>query len=320
MKYCAVSIDVDPIDCYFGIHGLESPPTDLRSVVIDRAIPRFLKLLAELHIPATFFIVGRDLDEKITESANLAEKRLKSALELNHELANHSFWHRYVFSDQPIDMLKEDIVSAHAIVEEKLNYQMQGFRCPGYDLSPNVAQVLTELGYAYDSSYLPSPPYFAAKQLAMTASQIRGRKSSARMTDPRGLTVGCTPYRINPEKPWKKGGGIVEIPISTTRISMIPVIGTFVAMASPAVCQVALASVAKRNFFNFELHGIDLIDAEKDGIPGGLVAKQPDLRIPLKVKRERIRNALTKLQTSHTFETLSATAGRTQLATRTSIS
>jgi hypothetical protein len=42
-----------------------------------------------------------------------------------------------------------------------------------------------------------------------------------------------------------------------------------------------IAAATKAPFFNLELHGIDLSDADADEIPPALVARQPDLRKPL---------------------------------------
>ena len=43
---CSVSIDLDPIRCYYGIHGLGAPPAELDDLVMDRCLPRFLDLFA----------------------------------------------------------------------------------------------------------------------------------------------------------------------------------------------------------------------------------------------------------------------------------
>ena len=39
-----------------------------------------------------------------------------------------------------------------------------------------------------------------------------------------------------------------------------------------------MAAALRQPFFNLELHGIDLCDAEVDGAPPALIARQPDLR------------------------------------------
>ena len=53
--------------------------------------------------------------------------------------------------------------------------------------------------------------------------------------------------------------------------------------------------VRKRPLFNLELHGIDLIDAELDGIPGELVARQHDLRVSLETKAANLDAVLARL-------------------------
>jgi hypothetical protein len=59
------------------------------------------------------------------------------------------------------------------------------------------------------------------------------------------------------------------------------VIGTSLVIAPEWLRRRLVAAALGRPFFNLELHGIDLADAEADGFPAALVAKQPDLRVPL---------------------------------------
>jgi hypothetical protein len=56
-----------------------------------------------------------------------------------------------------------------------------------------------------------------------------------------------------------------------------------------------VAAMAQREFFNFELHGIDLADAVADGIPPELVARQPDLRLPLARKLEIFAEVISEI-------------------------
>ena len=69
-------------------------------------------------------------------------------------------------------------------------------------------------------------------------------------------------------------------------------------------------------FFNFELHGIDFADAEQDGIPGELVARQPDLRVPIADKLARLERLLdTARARAGTFATLAEVATEAQRST-----
>jgi len=88
---------------------------------------------------------------------------------------------------------------------------------------------------------------------------------------------------------------VVELPIAVTPWARVPAIGTSLILAPAWVRERALASMRKRRLFNLELHGIDLIDAELDGIPGELVARQADLRVPLDRKVEALDQILAVL-------------------------
>jgi hypothetical protein len=70
----------------------------------------------------------------------------------------------------------------------------------------------------------------------------------------------------------------------------------------------------RRGFFNLELHGIDLCDAEEDGIPGQLVARQPDLRVPLARKRAALEEVLDAVQASFQMARLRDLAERWALS------
>ncbi|MBZ0232362.1 MAG: polysaccharide deacetylase, partial [Deltaproteobacteria bacterium] len=75
----------------------------------------------------------------------------------------------------------------------------------------------------------------------------------------------------------------------------LPAIGTTLILAPPWLRARAPAAMRPRSLFNLELHGIDLIDAELDGIPGELVARQPDLRVPLDDKLAALDEVLAAL-------------------------
>jgi len=61
VRLCAVSVDLDEIPNYFGIHGLAAPEGSASTLVYDVAIDRLLALAQELTIPLTLFAIGNDL-------------------------------------------------------------------------------------------------------------------------------------------------------------------------------------------------------------------------------------------------------------------
>jgi hypothetical protein len=73
-----------------------------------------------------------------------------------------------------------------------------------------------------------------------------------------------------------------------------------------------LESMRRRDFFNLELHGIDLIGAEEDGIPAELVAKQPDLRVGLVHKQRALEATLDRLALDYRFLPLCDVAAEVQ--------
>jgi predicted deacetylase len=298
---CAISIDVDPIPCYYRIHGLGPAPAELRDTVARRALPRFAEMFARRGIAATFFVVAEDIDPAALGPRARAARALYLELSrAGHELGNHSYSHPYDLARWPHDRARDEVERAHDLIGE-LGGPVRGFRAPGYDLSPVLLEHLERLGYLYDSSVFPAPGYYTAKTAVMAALRAAGRPSGAVMTDPRALFAPAIPYRPSPRAPWRRGDSpVVELPVAVTPVLRAPAIGTTLLLAPRWLRRHLVAAMRHRGFFNLELHGIDLIDAEEDGIPGQLVARQPDLRVPLARKRAALDEALDQVQ--GTFE------------------
>ena len=92
----------------------------------------------------------------------------------------------------------------------------------------------------------------------------------------------------------------------------MPAIGTSLLVSPPWLRARMLGAMAKKKFFNLELHGIDFADAEKDGIPGELVERQPDLRVPIDHKLERLDRVLDEIHARWDFATLGEVAAAAQ--------
>jgi len=296
---CAVSIDVDPIPCYYRIHGLgaERAPRELRDLVARRALPRFAELFERRGIAATFFAVAEDIDGGALGRMARGTRALYGDLvRAGHELASHSYSHPYDLARWPRARAQAEIARAHELLGE-LAGRVRGFRAPGYDISPAMVDELLRLGYLYDSSIFPAPGYYAAKAVIMAAMRAARRASGAVLTDPRALVAPASPYRPSARAPWRRGrADIVELPVAVTPRMRMPAIGTSLLLAPEWLRRRLVAGMRRRGFFNLELHGIDLVDAEEDGIPGQLVARQPDLRLPLARKRAALEAVLDQVQ------------------------
>jgi len=306
-KLCAVSVDLDPLTAYYEIHGLGDPPLQIRHTILNNALPRFEELFAELDIPATFFVVGREL-----EGSDEARAIVRRMVQAGHEMGNHTYSHPYDLCAQPEQVVDAEIRRAQAVIVEAagLEHAPVGFRTPGYHVNAKVLRVLSNHGYRYDSSMFPSPPYYLAKAAVMAGMFLRGRRSGAVMSDPRGLFCPSDPYRPDPELPWRRGQApLVELPVAVLPWTRLPAIGTLLAVSPPMVRRMIMRQMARRPLFNLELHGIDLADAIVDRIPTELAGRQPDLRVPFTDKRRIFVQTMQELKLDYDFVTLKQAAG-----------
>jgi peptidoglycan-N-acetylglucosamine deacetylase len=312
-RVCSVSVDLDPLRCYYRIYALgKAPGPGLADVVLRRAVPRFLDVFARNRVQATFFVVASDL-EASGAAGKAARALVRDMLAAGHEVASHSYEHAYEMARWPATRAHHEIRRAHEFLGDAAGAAPLGFRAPGYDLSAAMLDALAAHGYLYDSSIFPAPGYYALKAVAMAALRLAGRPSGAVMTNPRALTAPTEPYRPSARAPWRRGQSpLVELPVAVTPGWRVPAIGTSLLLAPVALRSRWLDDMLARRFFNFELHGIDLIDADKDGIPAELVARQADLRVSLEAKQRAFEATLGRLQLDYRFETLATVARRVQ--------
>lgn len=267
-----VGVDLDDIDCYHAIHGLR-PPTRT-GLALSRWLPRFVQLFEELDVRATFFVIGRD--------AEGAADALTKVVEAGHELGNHSYAHAYDLSRWSSADLSADLRRCDALLRT-FGAQPEGFRAPGYTHDARMLRAVADLGYTYDSSSLPSPPYYLAKLGVMAAMRLRGRASASQAR-------GAATFFGRSRPHFRTDVGLWSLPISVTPLTRVPMIGTSV-LASPLARPLAWAA-RRRGFLNLELHAIDLADAGADDLDAALVFRQPELKVPLAMRRERLRALL----------------------------
>jgi hypothetical protein len=303
-RLCAVSVDLDEVPCYTAIHGLPSPRDDRAHAIYRRALPRFAELFADLGVPATFFAVGRDLADRPSQRA------LRKLAEVGHEIGSHSQSHFYDLIRRPRAVIEREVVDASDAIEDAVGARPVGFRAPGYTVTDELLDVLAAEGLLYDSSVFPCPSYYGLKAAAISAIALRGRKSRSIVGDPRVLLAPADPYELG--RPYHRRGarGLVELPVGVTRdeTGRLPYIGTSVVMAGERGARALTELVVGRPLVNLELHGIDLADADEDGL-GFLRPHQPDLRKTRRQKEAALRAALGRLrEAGYRFVPLAAAA------------
>ena len=300
MRLASVSVDLDEIPNYFEIHGLGEPAGRSASLVYDLALARLRSLADAGGFPLTLFTIGRDV------ARPEARDGLRDAAAHGHEIANHSLDHRYDLVRLGRDEIARQVEEGARVIEEATGRRPVGFRAPGYTITDEVFEVLTELGVAYDASVFPCPAYYAAKTAAIGAIAARGRKSRSIVDTAKVLLAPTRPYRVG--KPyWKRGEGLLEIPIQVTRGLRLPFIGTSVTLAGPSRARLLARMCVGEPLVNLELHGIDVLDAE-DGLEA-LRPHQPDVRVAHARKLDAILAVVEVLRRAgYTFVTMQEAA------------
>ena len=207
---CSLSLDLDNKWSYLKTHGdaaWETHPSYLNEVV-----QHVLPWLAERDLNITFFVVGQD--------AALPEnyRALRAIGDAGHEIGNHSFHHEPWLHLYSPTQLVEELKTAAEAIENATGAKPAGFRGPGYSVTPQVWQVLEQLGYGYDASTLPTfiGP-LARAYYFMTA------KLSRQEREQRKALFGKVRDAFLPLKPYRVGDDLVEIPVTTFPLLRAPI-------------------------------------------------------------------------------------------------
>jgi peptidoglycan/xylan/chitin deacetylase (PgdA/CDA1 family) len=286
-----VSVDLDEITEYLAIHGLPEGSASNAHAVYDVAVPRLLRWARRVSIPLTLFVIGRDCRREATSV------QLRAAAAVGHELGNHSLDHRYDLTRLPAAEIHRQVTEPQRVIEAMTGQVPMGFRAPGYTMTDSLLSALVAAGLRYDSSVFPCPSYYAAKLGALATMRVRGRASRSVADDPRVLLAPTEPYFVNRShrEPVSRGSArLVEVPIRVVGSARLPFIGTALTLAPELVFRTLLRAAANERTMNLELHGIDFLD--ENDVPGPLTRHQPDLRVPVARKLDRLSRTVAALR------------------------
>ena len=116
---------------------------------VEQNTSRLLDLFDQLHVKATFFVLGWTADH--------FPRLVRQIVERGHEPACHSYWHRLVHDLTP-DQFRRDTERAKDAIEQAAGVQIYGYRAPSFSITPRstwALDMLRELGFLYDSSIFP---------------------------------------------------------------------------------------------------------------------------------------------------------------------
>ncbi|WP_123042942.1 polysaccharide deacetylase family protein [Cohnella candidum] len=85
--------------------------------------PAILDLLKQYHARATFFTIGR----KVRENPELAKRQVSEG----HELANHTYTHRFLGPSSTQERIREEVSKTQKIIFETTGQTSRLFRPPG---------------------------------------------------------------------------------------------------------------------------------------------------------------------------------------------
>ena len=258
----SLSLDLDNQWSYMKIHGEEG--WEEYPSYLDIFVPHILKVLDELNLKITFFIVGQDA----AFEAN--HKYLKALADAGHDIANHSFKHETWLHLYTKEEMRNEIDTAHDIIEEVTGKTPNGFRGPGFSWSNTLLEVLVEKGYAYDASTLPTVIGPLARLYYFSTSNISKEEKEDRKEIFGKFSDGFR--RLKPYY-WKfrKEKKLLELPVTTMPVFRIPFHLSYLLYLSNISIHLAMFYLNIAIFLckitrtepSFLLHPLDLIGGDQ---------------------------------------------------------
>jgi len=288
MKRLSISIDLDPLKCYYDIHGIEGYDESGIDPIYSTAIERIFTFFDNMGIKPTLFVVGEQLGNDY--SVDL----LRSAVDKGYEIGNHTYSHRYDFSLLEESQIEEEINRCRDIISKRLSIEVEGFRAPGYNINRNVVKRLIESGYKYDSSLLPSPFYYFAKAGVILLYRLTGRKTRSICGSIYMPFGRREPYFTDENRIYSEGDNkILELPISVAGFSGLPYVGTFIMGYRDWFYNYLMYRMRRMEYLHIELHGIDFLD-KGDIRDERLLRSQFDINVPLDKKLNRLKSLIER--------------------------
>lgn len=209
----SLSLDLDNKWSYMKTHGdagWEAFPSYL-----DVCVPRVLEFLKDRELTITFFVVGQDAALEMNRAA------LASIATAGHEIGNHSFHHEPWLHLYSASEIRAEFDRAEEAIEQATGQLPVGFRGPGFSLSTDVLNVLSERQYEYDCSTFPTFLGPLARLYYFFTSRLDKQQKEERKQLFGKLSEGFKP--LKPYR-WSVGGkDLLEIPVTTMPLFKLPI-------------------------------------------------------------------------------------------------
>lgn len=256
----SISLDLDNKWSYMraqGVPGWESFPS-----YYDLAVPNFLAIVEQLHIPLTVFVVGKDAEIK----GNVAW--LQRILEAGHDIGNHSYMHEPWMQENSIEEIDAELSRARSAIESATGTRTNTFRGPGFAVSTNLLTVLQRQGYIYDASVFPTFLGGILRKAALEKAEVPEAIKNA--PNPQFGKFSDGFRKLNPHWWRVQDGDILEIPVTTMPVFRVPIHLTylhFLASKSKPLAKLYLwFALTLCKIFRVEpsilLHSLDFVAAD----------------------------------------------------------
>jgi len=298
----AITFDLD------GLHRdlfVQQPTSAERACLHDLAsavvVPRILEWLGGLGVPATFFAIGDDVERR--------PALFRAIAAAGHEVANHTMSHLRDFSRQSAATIRTEVARGDEAIASATGDKPVGFRAPGYTITPTVIDTLTELGYRYDSSVVPSWSYSALKH----AFRWFARPAYRDFLVPQELSCATAPrlpYPIAPHKLFgsSQGAAVIEIPLTTITPLQFPFIHGLTTRVPDAGRRLVEWAAVRRPFVSLSFHDMEFADRRDLGSLPASDLTRPHLAIPIQDRLARLSTLVERVKQTHVIATLKTTA------------
>ena len=145
-KLFAINLNFDSLGEAYGW-----PKDFVEDAAFTRGVDRILNLSQKFDIPITFFLVGKDLENKKNY-----EIMRRISNNNNVEIANHSYNHLFNFGSRNDQIIYDEIYKSHELIFKCTGKEAKGFISPTWSVSKNVIKNLIKLNYNYDTSFFQS--------------------------------------------------------------------------------------------------------------------------------------------------------------------
>lgn len=143
-KYAVFTMDVETFADTECIQNLGMP---MELDLMD-GFDEYIRILDQHNIHSTLFALG-DLAAPVTD-------KLRACVKNGHDLALHGYHHVTPLTLPP-EQFREQLRLARERLKELCGVEASGFRAPCFSMDNARLDVLRELGFRYDSSYLNFP-------------------------------------------------------------------------------------------------------------------------------------------------------------------